>query len=84
MVFAFGYQTEISDRLLYKERLGNDKASYVCLPSPATYLRESSVNVLLVGMFREGINYQWTFHGTLADSSLKSDYTTGHTDGISP
>lgn len=57
MVFVPGYQTEISDCLLYKKRLGNDdKASLMCLPSPASYLCESSLNVLLVGMFREGTN----------------------------
>ena len=57
MVFAPGYQTEISDRLLYKKRLGNDdKASLMRLSSPATCLCESSLNVLLVSMFREGTN----------------------------
>jgi len=57
VVFVPGYQTEISDCLLCKKRLGNgDKASLMYLPSPATYLCESSLNVLLVGMFREGTN----------------------------
>jgi hypothetical protein len=57
MVFVPGHQTEISDCLLYKKRLGNDdKASLMCLPSAATYLCESSLNVLLVGMCREGTN----------------------------
>jgi hypothetical protein len=57
MVFVLGYQTEISDYLLYKKSLGkDDKAPLMCLPSPATYLCESSLNVLLVGMFREGTN----------------------------
>ena len=57
MVFAPGYQTEISDGLLYKKRLGNDdKASLMFVSSPATCLCESSLNALLVGMFREGTN----------------------------
>jgi hypothetical protein len=57
MAFVPGYQTEISDCLFYKKRLGNDdKASCLWLPSAATDLCESSLNVLLVGMFREGTN----------------------------
>jgi len=57
MVYVLGYQTEISDCLLYKKRLGNDdKASLMCLPCHATCLCESSLNVLFVGMFREWTN----------------------------